>query len=73
MHIIQNYIYHDIHLQYWYFNDRYHDTTRHKLIEIPKLYIKIITFLGLKYIQTVNMFPFGFLLYYSGLIIFKMM
>ncbi len=38
------------------------------LIELPTLYVKIIiSFLGIKCIQTVNIFPLGFLVYYSGL------
>ncbi len=40
--------------------DTYHDTIVHKLIELPILYVKIISFLGIKCIQTVNMFPFRF-------------
>ncbi len=43
MHIIQNYMtYHDTHLRYWYFNDIYHDTTGHKLNELPTVYQKIV-------------------------------
>ncbi len=32
----------------------------YKLIELPTLHIKIISFLGIKCIETVNMFLFGF-------------
>ncbi len=62
MHIVQNYT---IWYISWYsftiliVNAIYHDTTAHKLIELPKVQQNIISFLGIKCIQNVDFFPFG--------------
>ncbi len=49
---------------YRYVNDIYHDTTGHKLIELRTEYQTFIIFLGIKWFQIVNFFPFFLFVYY---------